>query len=42
MPNYFPTKREYNQTIYAYKLIGVAGKEDLLKVGYTTKANVQS
>ena len=33
--NFFPLRAKINPTIYAYKLIDVKNKENLLKVGYT-------
>ncbi len=36
MLNYFPTKKEIEPKIYAYKLVGVPVKKGLLKIGYTT------
>ena len=35
--NFFPKRVEINPTIYAYKLIDVKNKENLLKVGYTDR-----
>jgi hypothetical protein len=32
--NYFPTKKEIEPKIYAYKLVGVPAKKGLLKIGY--------
>ena len=37
MSNLFPSKPESNPIIYAYKLIGVNGKEGFLKVGFTNR-----
>ena len=34
MSSLFPSRPESNPTIYAYKLLGVEGKEDFLKVEY--------
>ena len=35
--NFFPLRAKINPTIYAYKLIDVKNKENLLKVGYTDR-----
>ena len=35
--NFFPLRSKINPTIYAYKLIDVKNKENLLKVGYTDR-----
>ncbi|HMY80560.1 MAG TPA: GIY-YIG nuclease family protein, partial [Candidatus Absconditabacterales bacterium] len=37
---YFPSRPELHPQIYAYRLLGVTDKEGLLKIGYTTKAQV--
>ena len=35
--NFFPLRAKINPTIYAYKLIDVKNKENLLKIGYTDR-----
>ncbi|MBS0646212.1 MAG: DEAD/DEAH box helicase family protein [Verrucomicrobia bacterium] len=35
--DFFPARPDTNPTIYAYELIGVNGKEGLLKIGYTDR-----
>lgn len=35
--DFFPARPDANPTIYAYELIGVNGKEGLLKIGYTDR-----
>ena len=35
--DFFPARPHANPTIYAYELIGVKGKEGLLKIGYTDR-----